>query len=261
VPTTESLHVTDAFVGVSCGTVAAGGAWLLRRAPPAALLAVAGGAIAAMVIAVGTGLVGDVRAGAAVAGSAAAAIAAVGLTRLAAELPRWAVAVIVFVTAGGVWLAVPDTEAAVACAAALAPAVLLVVAVRDTDIAAPGPGRPVVGWFALGWFAVAMAPAWAAVWGSAGRSASLPGALACFGVALAGALVLPTVHGRALAWIGAQAVTVVLSARWAARAPTVATGTLRAAAVLGLLAAVWFVSARSRGRALPPRYGRRARPR
>jgi hypothetical protein len=156
---------------------------------------------------------------------------------------------------------VADTEAAVACTASLAPLVAISFLARRGDDRSPGWGG---GLAILGWIGVADVVAWTAAWGGSGRASTLPGAMACFGVALVAPWVGLVLHRDVLprAWlVGAQLVTILAASRWAARAPDLFEGTLRAVAVLIVLALVCVVSARARGPARPPQYDRPEPPR
>jgi hypothetical protein len=254
VPTTESLHLADALTGLVAGSSAAvvtACSRAVRRQAVRVLLLAALGAAIAIAWSVGTRVVDDTSVGALVASIAVAVVAGVGWARLGRTHPIELVATTVLLTSIGVWLAVPDTEAAVTCVAAFAPLVVLaLVASRRV-----GHG---IGWgdglAILGWIGVAEVVAWAAAWGSTGRTSTLPGALAGFGVAL----VVPWIgvlSGRQVlpgAWlVVVQLLAIVAAARWAARASTLSGGLLRALAVLAVLALVCAVSARARGPAHP----------
>jgi hypothetical protein len=233
----------------------------LRRTPVAVLLVAALSAAVGIVVAVGAGLFRDPSTGTVVAAVVVAAAAGIGWARLCLTRPVEVVATTVLLSAIGVWLAVPDTEAPVAGAAALAAMVALaLVSRRDTG---PWPGWG-SGLAILGWVAVAAVIALAAAWGASGRTSTLPGALGCFGVALVVPWIALVVRREGMTgWtlVVAQAAAIVLASRWAARATGSFEGLLRTAAVLLLLAVAYGISARSAGRAHPLPYDRGERPR
>lgn len=262
-----SLHPKDALAGLIVGALVTIllvlGGLVFHRSPfrgvpgrhvgydraawaVADVVGAAGAAAMALVITVGQGLIRDVDAGATLAAITAAGIGGAGWSRLCRAVSlRWTV-VLVMITASGVWAAVPDTEAAVTVIAAWLPfAVLGVVYGRGQT---PPPTRIWIAWCAL-----ALAPAWAVAWGASARPEAVPGALACFGVAVVVPWIL-RVPSRAVdpRWLVAiHVVVVIAAARWAARAPTVREGIVRGAivvlAVAVVMAASSAVSARRAG--------------
>jgi hypothetical protein len=169
--------------------------------------------------------------------AATTALAALGLHRLSCSAPRASTAAVTVLAVGGVWAAVPDTEAPVLVLAAAGVAALACLLHPQRPITSP----------AAAWGA-AIAPAiWAAAWGAPGRPAALWGALAGFTVL--GTIGLAELAARwarggaetwqvamtpatTLALAGIQATCVVGAARWAARTSSLGDGALRATAVL-----------------------------
>jgi hypothetical protein len=251
VPTTESLHLADAGIGFVAGSGAAAISYAVRREPVAVLAVVSVAVALAMTVAVGTGLADEPPPVAIVIALIVGVLAGIGWARLVESHGMEVVALTVGLTAFGVWLAVPDTEAAAACTAALVPLVVLTFVGRR----AVGSGRAWANGLAvLGWIAMADAVAWAATWGASGRTSSLPGALACFGVALVAPWVSRARHRIVLinVWlVVAQAGVVVVASRWASRATTVGQGVVRATVVLVLLAVAAAISVRPRGQERP----------
>lgn len=215
----------------------------------AVVLAAAVGAVA-MWIEVGADLVDDLSLGPAVASAAVALVAGAGWAWCARHTTVPTAAGLAIVTAGGMWLAVPDTEATIALGTAWLPFVVLSVVVH---------GRPVSGLHrvlaAAPWMAAAMVAALAAAWGAAARDRALPGGLACFGAALVVPWVLVAARRclRPTVIVVLHVAAVLVAARWAARAPSVTAGVVRSVVVVGVLAALAAAaSATARAQAHPP---------
>jgi hypothetical protein len=256
VPVPASLHYTDALYGLTVGAVATGISMLATTRRPgwsraAVLFAAAAAGVVSMFVARGVrrGLIEDVATGAAISVVVVGVLAGVGWWILARYLDdRWLVAV-VLITAGGVGAAVPDTEAAIAVTAAWLPFAVWVVVLASR----PEPPRWAV-LITVGWCALAIVMAWAAAWGASARGSSLPGALACFGIALVA--VVPRFVTRStptpIPLLVVHVVTVAFAARWAAFAVTISGGAVRSAVVIaGCAIAVGVVTAVSGRRREP----------
>lgn len=263
-----SFHLTDALYGLAVGTVATGAGisylywWTHRagpdrataqvRAVPVVLAATAGVVAMYLARAVRSGLVQDIATGPAIAVGVVGCIGGLGWAWLARRLaPAW-IAVVVLLSAAGVWAAVPDTETAVAVMAAWLPFAGWAAVCGRIAPDAPAPfALPLM----LAWSAMAIVLAWAAAWGADADEASLPGALACFGIALVVPWVVATARGGVrVTWlVPIQLVAVIVAARWAANASSTGGGLARSVGLLAVLSAVVAVSCRSSVPAhLPP---------
>ena len=236
------FHLLDALGGVTVGALTAGLVMWWRRSLPTAVVLAAATAAIAVAMAVGHGLVDTVTLGAGIAALAVAIVAGAGWFWLARSVaPAW-IAALVLVTEAGVWMAVPDTEAAVALLAAGIPfAVPAAIAPRRPAGPAHFGAANVLPWIGL-----ALVVAWAAVWGASARPSVEPGALACFALALVAPWTIPKAYaGRhAVSLVVVHAVAVVAAARWATRSATTAGGALRGLAILAVLAGAVAVSVR-----------------
>lgn len=199
---------------------------------------------------VGRGLVGDLSFGPAAASAAVAVVAGAGWAWCARHVTVPTTAALAIVTVGGMWLAVPDTEATITLGMVWLPFALLSITIHGRPTRAL---HPLLA--AVPWLTAAMVAAWAAAWGAAARDRALPGALACFGAALVVPWVL-VVARRALlptVIVALHVAAVIAAARWAARAPSVGTGVVRSVIVLAALAAIAAAAtATTRARGHPP---------
>jgi hypothetical protein len=171
-------------------------------------------------------------------------LAGVGWHRLAAVLPvRW-IAVLVAVSTGGVWAGVPDTEAVVVVGGAWLPCTAAAIAW--------GGGRRATGPL-LGWCALAVVLGWSVAWGTAARDEAIPGALACFGVALVAPWVAAwlrrDVDPRWL--VPLHLAGTAVAARWATSTDSLGNGVVRAVGVLLATAAACAISLRLAAPARP----------
>jgi hypothetical protein len=176
---------------------------------------------------------------------------------------------LLLVTAGGVWVAVPDTETTVAVIAAWLPFAVL-VAVTTTAKMAPHwttvgqrDANFARGWVVVGWCGLGCVLAWAAAWGTDARVEARPGVWACFAVAgiAAGFGITRRALPSTTVVAGVQVVVIVAASRWAAHATSTVAGVARAVIVVAACAAVLLVSARGAEPARPPPSDPMARPR
>jgi hypothetical protein len=229
---------------------------LLLRRPSAAVLATAVAMGAAGAAAVGTALT-EIPPGWMVASVLTALVAGAGFCAAGRRLPAWATVILAWAPALGVWLAVPDTEAAVAvlaCGTVVGSGVIGAIGARAVGATfstrKPSP---------LPWALVALPIALAASWGSEGRPAALPGALACFAVpvVLAGLAALRRPFPDARLLVPLHLLVVLAASRFAARTSDLLTGVLRTVVLLVVAAAAAgaasWLSERSRGRERPLR--------
>lgn len=258
-----SWHAEDALTGLVTGTLALGALALLAglgrlgraERTTAGVVAAAVAAVVALLPALGAERLTRVSGAGMVAAVAVAAAAGVGARRLHDERGRPVATSVLLATAAGIWAAVPDTEAAVVVLSSWAP---LAGAGLRPEPAGESRMPPVVAWCAL-----ALVAAFAAVWGADAREQAMPGALACFGLAL----VVPALEAtrralpRPALLVVLHAAAVVAAARWATRVDSVGAGLARALAVLAALGLAVLVSGRRAVPGRPPRSRPEPRPR
>lgn len=215
----------EARLAVATGVGAVAGSAALRRPVQLAVL----GALGAVTATVPTG----VPIGARFVLAAMVVLLGWGFEALGSRAPRWTMALVALAGVGGIWAAVPDTEAPVLVLGATAVAALACV---------PRPAEPLGPVPAAVWGAAAVPALWAAAWGAPGRPAALWGALAGAAVPITvGAIALfgwrrSPADGRPATWPGQLATAVaavqvacaLAGARWAARTAALATGAWRA---------------------------------
>lgn len=151
-----------------------------------------------------------------------------GAQRVGSVAPRWLAAAGILGVATGVWLAVPDTEAAV---------LVLGTTLVACAACAPHADVPLPPLPTAAWAAVMMPILWAGAWGAPGRPSALWGALATAGPLLVLGLVrlplrLPLARSTVLVLALGQMTAVVAGARWAARTSSMGVGMLRSAVIL-----------------------------
>ncbi len=238
-PDAGSLNLDHLAIGLVIGAIAVvflTPAW--RRPQPAIALAVGASALTATTLegvsleslldAVGPWLW--------LLSAAVIVIAAVGLRRWTGAVSGRVPGLLLVVSAAGVWLAVPDTEAALVVLGTIIPLAVVGAVVESHDL----PTVPVALWAAV----VLDVVVWAA-WGARGRPAALPGALACAGVLLV-AHAWPRRTAGTWPVVAVHVAAVLAAARWASRTESVWVGTVRAALVVAATAAVLWLSATRR---------------
>lgn len=176
-------------------------------------------------------------------------VAAVGLRRIGAGT-RWLAPVVLGVSSAGIWLSVPDTEVAIFVMGVLAPVVLSTASSKRFGA---------MRFDALPTWSCATLVSCAAMLGSKGRPAVLPGALMCWGLAIGFGLVwLPKVIRVPRSLVSTKAATVVMAhiavvlagSRWAARTTSITASVVRSTtllAIVSLASAVLVVTDRDRG--------------
>lgn len=212
------------------------------------------------------GLYRDIAASAAWAGVVVGVVAGSGWSRLSNRVGDTWLVVIVFVSGAGVWAAVPDTDTTVALLAAWVPLATWALFPTRRRAGAPVAGRVIVAATFVGIVAAAATLGWSAAWGAGTRGYVVPGALACFGVALLVAVDVPAGITRvsAGALLAVHAATVLAASRWATAVSTVAGGVARGALVFVVAATVLAavrLSRRPGEPAHPPPSDPAARPR
>jgi hypothetical protein len=253
----QAFHPEAVRIGVVAGIAALIGVLVLRR-PSAAAIATAFAMGAAGAAVVGTALA-EIPPGWIAVSAFTALVAGAGFCAAGRHLPGWATVILAWAPALGVWLAVPDTEAAVAV---LACATVVGTGLVGTSVVATIVGNPTLRTIEaalLPWALVALPIALAASWGAEGRPAALPGALACFAMpcVLAG---LATLHRPVPAvrfLVPLHLVVILAASRFAARTNDLLTGALRTVVVVvvatAAVGAASWLNERSRGREHPLR--------